>query len=465
MTHQSQKSATWFAHHYKKASRHSLYSICLFILGLPLHLLVLFMYIKRKRSIQADDINYDDQRGDEDLGRLRKQELAKQTFFNEQKTGKETEQIVQQRFRQLKVEAQEKEAHQTGKVRLTFKQEIASFLSKPKGLFIGIVLGFPMFLLLTVYAYPYVKYIFDRFIMMLFVIAGVTTVVFSILHFSSFNPAVNILGAQASAEQIENFNRVYGLDQPYLVQLWKTFQGILTFDLGLSFEGREDVASTILRKFPITLQLTLLSLALAIIVAIPAGIYAAVKRNSIYDQSLMFVALIGLSIPSFWLGLVMIMQFSIHLGWLPSTYRASNSLSLIMPTIVLGTGLMAAVARMARSSTLEVIGEDYILMARAKGLSSRHVLVKHAVPNALIPIVTVIGLQFGGLLGGAAVTEKVFNISGLGSYIVDKQFVPDIPSVLGGVIYIAIAISIVNVVIDILYTFLDPRIRSKMKEY
>lgn len=161
----------------------------------------------------------------------------------------------------------------------------------------------------------------------------------------------------------------------------------------------------------------------------------------------------------------MIMQFSIHLGWLPSTYRVDNPMSLLMPTIVLGTGLMAAVARMARSSTLEVIGEDYILMARAKGLSSRHVLLKHAVPNALIPIVTVIGLQFGGLLGGAAVTEKVFNISGLGSYIVDKQFVPDIPSVLGGVIYIAIAISIVNVVIDLIYTFLDPRIRSKMKEY
>ncbi|MEK4563348.1 ABC transporter permease [Alkalihalobacillus sp. FSL R5-0424] len=404
----------------------------------------------------ANDSHVSDQVWSDVVSQLRTQEIAKQTFFKEEKTEKETEHIVQQRLKQVIADNQSSP---------TFKNEVVLFLSNTKGLWTGLILGFPMFLLLAIYAFPYVKYIFDRFIMMLFVIAGVTTVVFTILHFSSFDPAVNILGAQASAEQIENFNRVYGLDQSYLVQLWKTFQGILTFDLGLSFEGREDVVSTILRKFPITLQLTLLSLVLAVLFAVPAGIYAAVKRNSIYDQSLMFIALIGLSIPSFWLGLVMIMQFSIHLGWLPSTYRVDNPMSLLMPTIVLGTGLMAAVARMARSSTLEVIGEDYILMARAKGLSSRHVLLKHAVPNALIPIVTVIGLQFGGLLGGAAVTEKVFNISGLGSYIVDKQFVPDIPSVLGGVIYIAIAISIVNVVIDLIYTFLDPRIRSKMKEY
>lgn len=159
------------------------------------------------------------------------------------------------------------------------------------------------------------------------------------------------------------------------------------------------------------------------------------------------------------------MNFSIKLQWLPATYNPQNGLSMIMPVVVLGTGLTAAVARMTRSSMLEVIHEDYILTARAKGLSQRQVLLRHAVTNALIPVITVIGLQFGGMLGGAAVTEKVFNISGIGSYIVDKQFIPDIPSIMGGVVYTAITISLVNMLIDILYAFCDPRIRSNMKQY
>ena len=177
----------------------------------------------------------------------------------------------------------------------------------------------------------------------------------------------------------------------------------------------------------------------------------------------MLIALLGISIPSFWQGLIFILTFSINLGWLPATYSSTNAMSLIMPTVVLGTGLMASVARMTRSSTLEVINEDYILTARAKGLSEAKVILRHAVPNALIPIITIIGLQFGGMLGGASVTEKVFSINGIGSYIVDKQFIPDIPSVMAGVIYIAIVLSIVNVFVDLLYSFLDPRIRSRVK--
>ena len=179
----------------------------------------------------------------------------------------------------------------------------------------------------------------------------------------------------------------------------------------------------------------------------------------------MFVALLGLSIPSFWQGLIFILNFSIKLHWLPATFNPDNWLSMIMPVIVLGTGLTASVARMTRSSTLEVIHEDYMITARAKGLSKGTILMKHAVRNAIIPIITVIGLQFGGMLGGSAVTEKVFNISGIGSYIVDKQFIPDIPAIMGGVVYTAITISLVNVIIDILYAFFDPRIRSKMKQY
>lgn len=178
----------------------------------------------------------------------------------------------------------------------------------------------------------------------------------------------------------------------------------------------------------------------------------------------MFIALIGLSIPSFWQGLVFILNFSIKLHLLPATYNPQNWLSIIMPVIVLGTSLAAAVARMTRSSMLEVINEDYVLTAKAKGLGKRQVLLRHVISNAMIPIITVIGLQFGGMLGGSAVTEKVFNISGLGSYIVDKQFIPDIPSVMGGVVYTAITISLINVIIDIMYAFFDPRIRAKMKQ-
>lgn len=178
----------------------------------------------------------------------------------------------------------------------------------------------------------------------------------------------------------------------------------------------------------------------------------------------MFIALLGLSIPNFWQGMIFILNFSIKLSWLPATYSPGNWLSALMPIVVLGTGFTAAVARMTRSSMLEIIHEDYIITARAKGLSRNRVLWRHAVTNALIPIVTVIGLLFGGLLGGAAVTEKVFNISGIGSYIVDRQFIPDIPSIMGGVVYTAIAISIVNVIVDLLYAFIDPRIRSKIKQ-
>lgn len=179
----------------------------------------------------------------------------------------------------------------------------------------------------------------------------------------------------------------------------------------------------------------------------------------------MLLVLIGLSIPDFWQGLVAILNFSIKVNWLPATYNPDNWLSLINPAIVLGTGLAASVARMTRSSTLEVIHQDYIVTAKAKGLSERKVILKHALGNALIPIVTVIGLQFGGMLGGAAVTEKVFNINGIGSYIVDKQFIPDIPGILAGVIYVAVTISLVNLLVDLLYAFLDPRIRSKMRDY
>lgn len=461
---------------YAKMMLDSSYKYFLLLLGAPVNLFAFFVYWLRKRNdsyrlLLADTrkellaSGYKDELKAEILEQLRQ----KQRFFGAAVSPEKTELLAvkeaEGKFQEAVHDAAEQKRIQLQLVRTDFVGTFQDLAERSWFLALSFIPGILMYLLMFFYSSPYLKYIFERCVMALFVIVGVSIVVFTILYLSPMNPAANILGETATEEQIAQFNKIYGLDQSYLVQLWNTIKGIATSDLGKSFAGNEQVTETIARKFPITLTLTTISLSLAILIAIPAGILSAVKRNSLWDYTLMFIALIGLSIPSFWQGLIFILNFSIKLHWLPATFNPQNALSIIMPTLVLGTGLTAAIARMTRSSTLEVIGEDYILTARAKGLNKRQVLLKHAVRNALIPIVTVIGLQFGGMLGGSAVTEKVFNISGIGSYIVDKQFVPDIPSIMGGVVYTAITISIINVIVDVLYAFFDPRIRTKMKQY
>ena len=398
------------------------------------------------------------------INEYEKQEHAKAIFFN--KTVLEQE--LQERAIKLANERAKKEVEQLLQLqsieRVTYKNYFASLLENKIFVVAAFIPGIFMFLLLAIYSNPFLQFILERIIQSLFVIVGVAILVFTILYLSPFDPARNILGVSATEEQVANFNRIYGLDLPYFQQLWNTLHGLFTFDLGTSYAGKEDVAQSIFNKLPVTLEIAFLSLLVAIAIALPIGIISAVRPNSLIDYTFMFIALVGLSIPSFWQGLIMILTFSIELKWLPATYNPNNWLSLVMPIIVLGTTLTASIARMTRSSMLEVMHEDYIMTARAKGLSEGKVITKHAIKNAMIPIITVIGLLFGGMLGGASVTEKVFNISGIGSYIVDKQFIPDIPAILGGVVYIAITISIVNMLIDICYSFFDPRIRSKMKK-
>ncbi|WP_296627166.1 ABC transporter permease [uncultured Negativibacillus sp.] len=371
---------------------------------------------------------------------------------------KELNKLVERRL-------QEDEEYKKNYRPITLLGVMKDLLQNNAFLVFSIITSLPMYLLLLIYSNPYAKYIFERLVMMIFVLFGVVFLVFTILYMSPMDPAVNILGQTATQEQIVEFNRVYGLDQPYIVRLFEAFKGLVTLDMGRSYAGNEVVMEAISRKFPVTLQVTFASLAVALILAIPSGIISAVKPYSTFDYVFMLIALLGLSIPNFWLGLVLILNFSINLHWLPATYSATDWTTLIMPAIVLGTALSASVARMTRSSMLEVINQDYITTAKAKGLSSKRVILKHALGNAMIPIVTVVGLQFGGMLGGSAVTEKVFNINGIGSYIVDKQFIPDIPVVLTGVVYVSVVISLANLVVDILYAFLDPRIKSKMKNY
>lgn len=459
---------------YAKMLGHPSYRYLLLLLGLPVNVAVYFLYLHRRRQSGMAG------RREALRGRLiaegalvrlteeaRTQLERKHAFFNQNVSGskleREAKELAEERLKQRLT--RELELETAGGPEVTYSGTYGGLAGHPLSFALTVLLGFPMYLLMAVYSNPYAKYIAERLLMTVLVIFGVAFLVFTILYISPMNPAANIIGETATAEQIASFNKLYGLDQPYLVQLWDTIRGILTFDLGNSFQGNEQVTTAIANKFPVTLTLTAIATLVSILIALPVGIISATRSNSFLDYTLMFIALLGLSIPNFWQGLIFILTFAIKLHWLPATFNPANSLSMIMPIVVLGTGLTAAVARMTRSSILEVIHEDYIITARSKGLSGRQVLWKHAMGNALIPIVTVIGLQFGGMLGGAAVTEKVFNINGIGSYIVDKQFIPDIPGIMGGVVYTAIAISLVNMVIDIVYAMADPRIRSKMRQY
>lgn len=459
-----------FGKNYRGIITQPLLKYLFIILGLPVHLLTwLFYQFKYKNSSykhllqkEKEDVRQSPTYGHW-IRRYEDQYKNKMLYFNrsidEQEMRTEARKLADEQAEEMaKASLSERNIQE-----VNYLQFFGESLNKSTFVRISFIPGILMYLFLWIYSRQILRYIFERLVLTVFVIISVAIFVFTILYFSPSDPAANILGEAATMEQRAEFNRQYGLDQPYLVQLVDAIKGIVTFDLGFSYTGNENIAASIANKFPITLIIAVFSLLMAIVLAIPIGIISAAKRNSFWDYSFMFIALIGLSIPNFWQGLVFILNFSIKWHLLPATYSPDDWLSIIMPVIVLGTGLTASIARMTRSSILEVINEDYIVTAKAKGLKPRKILIQHALRNAMIPIITVIGLQFGGMLGGAAVTEKVFNISGLGSYIVDKQFVPDIPSILGGVVYIAITISLVNLVVDIIYALLNPRIRSQMK--
>ncbi|HCX3128672.1 TPA: ABC transporter permease [Staphylococcus aureus] len=333
-----------------------------------------------------------------------------------------------------------------------------------KFIMIKVILALPMFILLTIYLQPLVRYIFERIVMAVIVIIGVIVSVFTILYFSPLDAAYSILGQNATKAQIHQFNVLHHLNEPYFIQLWDTIKGVFTFDLGTTYKGNEVVTKAVGERIPITIIVAVLALIVALIIAIPIGIISAMKRNSWLDITLMIIALIGLSIPSFWQGLLFILAFSLKLDILPPSYMPEHPISLILPVLVIGTSIAASITRMTRSSVLEVMRSDYVLTAYAKGLSTTQVVIKHILKNAIIPIVTLVGLLVAELLGGSAVTEQVFNINGIGRYIVQKQLIPDIPAVMGGVVYISIVISLANLIIDIFYALIDPKLRSEINE-
>lgn len=289
------------------------------------------------------------------------------------------------------------------------------------------------------------------------VIIGVSIISFSIMHLIPGDPARIIAGEGATKEDIDAIRNKYGLDKPLIEQYFRFMRGILTNDLR-SIKTERPILKEISPRFLNTIQLALVSIIISSMIGISLGIVSAVKRNTWVDSFAMFFSLIGVSMPIFWLGILLIIIFAVTLGWLPSGGKGGIQ-HIILPAITLGLATSAIIARMTRASMLEVLNQDYVRTAKAFGLSKRKVVYKYVLRNALIPIVTVIGLQFGYLLGGAVLTESVFGWPGLGRYVVDSIFNRDYIAVQVGIMVIAMSFVLVNLFVDILYALVDPRLR------
>lgn len=309
-------------------------------------------------------------------------------------------------------------------------------------------------------------YIARRLFMFIPTILAVSLIVFFFIYLIPGDPTALMLGAEASASERAHLREQLGLNEPLLTQMRMWFTNLARGDLGHSHFLGTGVTDIILTRLPVTASLAVLGLLFAIGIGVPAGIIAAAKQQTWIDSSVMFGSVLGLSIPNFWLGLNLILLFAVVLGWLPSggyvplTEDPVQAMRrLILPAFVVGLSSAAVIARMTRSAMLEVLRLDYVRTARAKGLSSMNVNLRHAFRNALIPIVTVIGTVFGSLLNGSIVTETVFNLRGVGLLIVDAVNRRDFPVIQGGILFVTVVYLTINLIVDLLYAWLDPRIR------
>ena len=308
-----------------------------------------------------------------------------------------------------------------------------------------------------------VRYIIRRILFLIPTLLLVSFFVFAIINAAPGDPAQLALGEGATAEAVEAKRIELGLDKPFLVQYLTWLKDIVFhFDFGNSYRSNISVSYQITQYFPNTLKLAGLSVLLGVLIGVPIGIIAAVKQYSVFDNIVMSFAMLGMSVPAFVLALSMILLFSIHLQWLPSSGFSTFS-QMIMPVVALGMQPCAICARMTRSSMLEVIRLDYIRTVRAKGQKEFKVIVNHALKNAVLPILTTIGLQFGALIGGAFVTETIFLIPGFGRLLVTAVTNRDYPLVMGGVLCVAMVVALTNLVIDIAYAFVDPRVKAAFK--
>ncbi|MGE7273082.1 ABC transporter permease [Brevibacillus panacihumi] len=302
------------------------------------------------------------------------------------------------------------------------------------------------------------SYLLKRLLTMGITLIGVSLLVFMMLHLIPGDPVRYILGDFATPESIAELESRLGLDKPLPMQYLHYMAGVIQGDLGTSYVTGYAVMEEIANRFPITAQLAVYSILFGSIFGILIGIIAAMKQNTILDQLVMVISLIGISAPSFWIALFLILLFAYHLGFFPiSGYKGFYS--LILPSITLGLGTAGNIARMTRSSMLEVIKQDYIRTAQAKGANLYRLIFQHSLQNAMIPVTTLIGLQFGALMAGAVVTETVFALPGMGSLIVSAIATRDIPTVQGLILFMAFLFIVVNLLVDLIYTKLDPRIR------
>jgi peptide/nickel transport system permease protein len=290
------------------------------------------------------------------------------------------------------------------------------------------------------------------------VVLGVVSIVFMLMHLVPGDPVEIMLGESASTADRQALTAALGLDRPLPEQYLAYLGNLLQLDLGTSIHQRQPVLDLLLERIPATGLLAAVTLLLTVLLALPLGIIASIRRDTLWDTGAMGFSLLGVSIPNFWLGPLLILVFSLWLGWLPVSGQGGTA-SVVLPALTLGTGLAAVLSRMVRSSMLEVLHEDYLRTARAKGLAPRHVIIRHALRNALLPVITLIGLQLGALLAGAVITETIFSWPGIGLLTIESIQSRDYPVVQACVLLISVTYIVVNVLTDLAYAWIDPRIR------
>ena len=313
---------------------------------------------------------------------------------------------------------------------------------------------------------PLLRHILARLVALIPILLGLSIASFALVHVIPGDPALVMLGGEGTPQQVQELRKQLGLDRPLHVRYWEWLSRVVRGDLGESLYNRTRVIDELAWRFPTTLALVSLSLLISVLIGVPAGLLSAVYRNSWIDHAARLLTLLSLSMPSFWLGLMLIILFSLKLNLLPIVGYTSVVTDLwsalrflILPSCALGTYLTALLARLVRSSVLEVLGQDYIRTARAKGLRERAVLFRHALRNALIPAVTVMGINMGILLGGSAVIETLFILPGVGQLVITALYNRDLPVIQGLILYISVLYVLINLVVDLLYTYLDPRLR------
>ena len=300
------------------------------------------------------------------------------------------------------------------------------------------------------------RYLLKRLWQTIYVAVGISVISFFFIHLSG-DPVMLMAPQDASMAEIEKLREQLGFNDPLYVQYWRFASRAVQGDLGVSLYHRVPAIDLIFQRLPASLELAVAAMLMALVVSIPLGILSAVKRGSVWDVASMLGALFGLSMPHFWLGIMMVLLFSVTLGWLPTSGRGTLA-QLVMPSLALGLSLMAMFARLTRSVMLEVLSQDYVRTARAKGLKERVVIGKHALKNALIPLVTVAGMQFGFLIGGTVIIETVFAWPGVGRLVVQAIFSRDYPLVQAAVLVLAVLFVSINLLVDLIYLYLDPQI-------